>query len=72
MSGLANLVHIKTMTTRRSCQAGGMACLNIFIHAPKSIEPLRVRLDVAHGSVHVAHLLPHQALSIYPQTNQWQ
>jgi hypothetical protein len=26
------------------------------------VEAARHRLDVAHGSVHVAHLLPHQGL----------
>ena len=36
--------------------------LEVFIHAPQCIEALWMRLDVGHGPVLVAHLLPHQRL----------
>lgn len=36
--------------------------LYVLVHAAQHVEPLGVRLDVAHGTVRVAHLLPQQAL----------
>ncbi len=36
--------------------------LDVLIHAPESIESFRVRLQVAEGSICVAHLFAHQSL----------
>ena len=38
------------------------AHLDVLIHAAQHVVPLRMRLDVAHGPVSIAHLLPHEGL----------